>query len=502
MAGLKSRPAPFQNIAGEINSLMIMFCICALSRLSLTQIISVVSRSSLLSTRFTSVFQKARILNEKWGYDQSETLNYLTESLRDPQLKNYFTRLKHALKAGVALEDFARIEYSKYLAELENEFEKGLEKLRRLVEAYSTLVSIVSLLMVSFILVSMIFGSSDSVGVMELSFLSITMTLSSTTLIFTTNNLRRKMLNSYPVRPSRLAILERLAKPLTAACLLLVVVSPQVAGFFGGQSVAYSSTALAAAGAPLALHGFLGRRWCRRINMYEAVLPIFLKSFGDYLNATGSYRSAARMLVVSGFGPIQSLVQNIETRIKLGISHAHSLTLFGREMLSNLAEKTLGILAETLEGGARPTEACSVLSEHVSSTLMRDKRRSQITSSLKSLSIPLQAVLATISALMTTLLSILSGVAKLMQPYLMLIRPVETSVAVNYFYTIMVAVAVITALNIYLADGDSVFSFTHYLGMLLFVSGLSFFAMATASDRILSSFAGFGRSMSSLVGNR
>ncbi|MEM0383390.1 MAG: hypothetical protein QXV27_00905 [Candidatus Caldarchaeum sp.] len=238
MAGLKSRPAPFQNIAGEINSLMIMFCICTLSRLSLTQIISVVSRSSLLSTRFTSVFQKARILNEKWGYDQSETLNYLTESLRDPQLKNYFTRLKHALKAGVALEDFARIEYSKYLAELENEFEKGLEKLRRLVEAYSTLVSIVSLLMVSFILVSMIFGSSDSVGVMELSFLSITMTLSSTTLIFTTNNLRRKMLNSYPVRPSRLAILERLAKPLTAACLLLVVVSPQVAGFFGGQSVA------------------------------------------------------------------------------------------------------------------------------------------------------------------------------------------------------------------------------------------------------------------------
>ncbi|MCS7129458.1 MAG: hypothetical protein NZ919_02315, partial [Candidatus Caldarchaeum sp.] len=407
------------NRAEDIRNLMLLFCICAMSKLSLKQIISISSQSSTLPERYTKVFNKAQFLMEKWGYGQSETLNYIINHLPEPPLKNFFIRLKHAVKAGVGIEDFARIEYSKYLAEQENDFEKGLEKLKRTVEAYTTLVSVVSLLMVSFILVAIIFGSANSGNVMEISFISITFTLGSTTLIFATNTLRRRLINDYPIKPRSLVLLETTAKPLIAASVLVAALAPTVSDFLGGQSVIYSSSVLCLLGAPLALHGALGKRFCKKVYDYESVLPIFLKSFGDYLNATGSYKSAARMLVVSGFGPINSFLLKMETRMRLGLGYVQTLATFGKEMLSRLTEKTLTILAETLQGGARPHEACNMLSEHVSNTLMKDKRRTQITSSLKSLAVPLQAVLAAISALMTTLLTILSSLAKLMQSYLM-----------------------------------------------------------------------------------
>ncbi|MEM1947000.1 MAG: hypothetical protein QXF95_08330, partial [Candidatus Caldarchaeum sp.] len=469
------------------------------SKTSLRQIITLFSKTSVLPPLYTSVFAKARALLDKWDYGQSEVLNFLTTQLKTPQLRNLMMRLNHALKAGVSLKDFAQIEYNKYLAEMTNEFEKGLEKLRRLVEAYTTLVSIVSLLMVSFLLVSTIYGVAEKGQMMESGILLIALMLSSTTLFLLTNILRRGLLNRYAYRPKQLAFVEKMTRPIMALSFATVVGAAFLRGLSGGQSTLYASAAMVVGGGPAALHGFIGRRWHRKISATESTLPILLKSLGDYLSATGSFKTASRMLSLSDFGPLNKLVSRFEVRLKAGLSPFIALKVFGMELLGRLGEKTLACLAEALEAGASPSTACSILSEHVSNTLMRDKRRSQVTSSLKSLAIPLQAVLSAIFALMATLLTILSDIAKMTQSYLTLINPPDPGLAISYFYAVILITSFITAVNIYLADGDSVFTFTYYFGLLLLVSGASFWSMAVGSSQILSSFAGISGRMSTLV---
>ncbi|MCS7110253.1 MAG: hypothetical protein NZ956_02130 [Candidatus Caldarchaeum sp.] len=478
----------------NVDLLMLFITVLGMSKLSVRQILKTLSKSEMLPRSFAEIFAKATALVDRWNYGVSEVLEFIQTEMKKPKLRGLVTRIQHSFKAGVSLEDFARIEYSKHKSEQENEFEKGLEKLRRLVEAYTTLISVVSLLTVSFLLVSTILGGTSG-SFLEIALISVATTLGSTTLLFLTNNLRRPLFSRNPIKPKTLQTLLRVSPAAFAASIALAAAAPSVATFTGGMNVAYASTAMALAGVPLCVHGYLGRRWHKKINKTENMLPIFLKSFGDYLSATGSIKSAVHMLTLSDFGPLNQILKKLEARLKLGVSQTLAVKTFGVETYGRIGENALGVLAELLESGARPTHACNTLSDYVSANIMNDKRREQITSSLKTLSIPLHATLAAIFALLTTLLTILSKISELLENYLMLIKPVDTATVVTYFYTIIIVTSLITAVNIYLADGDSPFTLSYFMGIILSVSGVCYMVMTAASEQLLSSFIGLSENI-------
>ncbi|MEM0349216.1 MAG: hypothetical protein QXE96_04115 [Candidatus Caldarchaeum sp.] len=482
----------------DVDRLMLLFVIYGSSKLSVRQMIKQLSHSEALPAHIGKIFRKSRNLLERWNYGVSETLEYLETVLRYPKLRGLVVRLQHSIKAGVSIEDFAKIEYVKHRAEQDNELEKGLEKLRRLVEAYTTLISVVSLLSVSFLLIGTIIGGGGA-SFLDTAFLSITATLGSTTLLFLTNNLKRPIFNKYPDKPGRLGLLLKTTTPLLAASVATLFFAQPVANLMGASTVETMSAVLISVGTALFIHGYLGRRWHKKIHQTETMLPIVLKSFGDYLSATGSVKSSAHMLTLSDLGPLNRLVKAFEQRLRLGISQKESITMVGRETMGKLGDTVFTILGEVIEAGARPATACGILSEYVSNVLFSDKRREQITSTLKTLSIPLHATLAAIYALLTTLLAILSKISALLENYLMLIKPIPSSIVVTYFYIIIAATSIITGLNIYLADGDSLFTLTYYLGLLLLVSGISYLVMTNLSMQLLSTFIGLGESLKALT---
>lgn len=480
----------------NIDVLMLFIAVLSLSKLSVKQIIKTLSRSEALPRNFTKIFANAAALMERWNYGVSEAIELIGSRMKKQKLKSLFTRIQHSFKAGVSLEDFARIEFGKHRAEQENDFEKALEKLRRLVEAYTTLISIVSLLTVSFLLVSTILGGARA-AFLETALASVVATLGSTTLLFITNHLRRPIFGKHHLKPRKLQTLLQTAPYILMASVAVVLSAPLL--FSNGMTVSQASTILVAAGLLSLMHGYLGRRWHKKINQTENMLPIFLKSFGDYLSATGSIKSAVHMLTLSDFGPLNERIKKLEIRLNAGIAQIISLKTFGLETYGRLGEKTFTLLGEMLEAGARPSQACSYLSDYVAGNLMNDKRREQISSTLKTLSIPLHATLAAIFALLTSLLSILSQIAKLLESYVMLIKPIDTAVVVTYFYTVIAVTSLITTINIYLADGDSVFTLTYFFGITLVISGLCYAAMAAVSGQLLSSFIGLTQNIQSIT---
>ncbi|MEM4283589.1 MAG: hypothetical protein QXS96_03775 [Candidatus Caldarchaeum sp.] len=482
----------------DVDKLMLLFVIYGSSKLSVRQMIKQLSLSESVPEHLRKTFRKSRNLLERWNYGVSETLEYLESALKHPKLKGLVIRLMHSIKAGVSIEDFARIEYVKHRAEQDNELEKGLEKLRRLVEAYTTLISVVSLLSVSFLLIGTIIGGGGA-SFLDTAFLSIVATLGSTTLLFLTNNLKRPIFTKYPDKPGKLKLLLKTTTPILSASVAILFLTLPLANSVGAITVETMSAILISVGTALFIHGYLGRRWHKKIHQTETMLPIVLKSFGDYLSATGSVKSSAHMLTLSDLGPLNRLVKAFEQRLRLGISQKEAIAMVGRETVGRLGENVFTILGEVIEAGARPATACGILSEYVSNVLFSDKRREQITSTLKTLSVPLHATLAAIYALLTTLLAILSKISALLENYLMLIRPIPSSTVVSYFYIIIAATSIITGLNIYLADGDSFFTLTYYLGLLLLVSGVSYLVMTNLSMQLLSTFIGLGESLKALT---
>jgi spore maturation protein SpmB len=63
----------------------------------------------------------------------------------------------------------------------------------------------------------------------------------------------------------------------------------------------------------------------------------------------------------------------------------------------------------------------------------------------------------------------------------------------------MVLTAAITAVNIYLSDGDTIYTLTQYLGTILVISSATYLAMSIASGSLLTSFAKLTKGVSGLV---
>lgn len=462
----------------------------------------IISSDPIVDQGTSTIFKKIQLLTEKWGYVLAKTLRIASKQ-SGGDLGQLMARLSHAVSAGISLKDFVKIEFQKFLAVSEAEFEKTVERVKRLSEAYSALLSSMGFLSVSFLLMAMIYGSGETVTILNVSVFSIAATLGCITMLFLRTNIRREVLHRNPNKPDGLIRLEKMTKPLTASTLALLISGPFIVGGFvnsgGDWAMLTAALPLLTASPPLLIHGFLGSKWVKKATSSEAYLPMLMKSLGDYITVTGSVYNAAKMMMLSDYGPLNRLIENLATRLKAGIPQNLALRNMGIETLSSLGYRALSIFGETLKAGGRASEASAVLNDFTTVVLLRDKKRKQAAGGLKGMVIPLQITLVAIFGLMQTLVGIFAEIAKLTQQFLNVMTPLPSGLVNTYFYAITLVTALVSSLNIYLTDGDSVFTFTFNAGLLLAISGASYLGVSILSGYILSSFAAFGRELTTLV---
>jgi len=451
----------------------------------------------------STVFAKIQTMVEKWGYLQAQAFRAAANDVDEPNMKGLLLRLAHAVQAGVNLEDFSRIEFQKFLTTSEAEFEKILEKVRRSVEAYGAMLSSIGFLSVSFLLMTTIFGGARSV--LELSLVAIFTTLGGLTILFARNHARRRLIHNQPHKPPALHSLES-STFITIGGSLFVLVFFSV--FFAGIPLEAGSLmsflvpgplAMISSSAGLFMHGLLGRKWLKRTHEKEAQMPVLLRSLGDYISVTGSPAAASRMMMLSDYGALNTDIANLAARIRMGVTQSSALKLLGLESLSDLSYKCLTVYGETLKAGGRAGPSAAIINDYMTSVLIRDKKRKQLAGNLKGIVVPLQATLVAIFGLMNSLMTIFGKIAALVSQFISLITPLPPFLTTIYFYWITVAVALFSALNVYLIEGESVFTFTLFAGILLSISGLTYLAVSAGTFQLLAAFSRIGENISRLV---
>ncbi|MEM2267692.1 MAG: hypothetical protein QXD01_06395, partial [Nitrososphaerota archaeon] len=216
--------------------------------------------------------------------------------------------------------------------------------------------------------------------------------------------------------------------------------------------------------------------------------------------ATNSLKQASKILEVNDYGSINKLLRNLRKRVELGFEYNKALNMFGVESLSQLILKTVRIIADSVFYGARVEVYSKTVYDYVIRQLLDRKKRRQVAGSLKGLVIPLQATMIAVSALITVLAKIMYRFTILIREWFPIFSILPPTQVQTYFYILILIVALLSSAAIYFVEGDSAFTYTYFLGLLLSMSGLIYMAVSMASDTLFQMFLKFEEGMEDIVG--
>jgi flagellar protein FlaJ len=449
------------------------------------------------------VYNKLHMLVNRWAYRQQDACILVAELIKAKRLKSFLLRLAQAIQIGTSLNDFIKIEYSKYLLSSQFEFDRAMDKLRGLSEAYSAILTSGTFVSVSMLITSGLMGAGSVSSILTLTFLLTVVTSGALCVVIYINSPKAKIPNDMPNRPVKLKRLEKIAKPLLFINLvtlsgIIVLVSldgfsfQDVLGLKGMLRFLFPiPMPFFIAGLMLFIIGFLGVKQIDRIKDLDTMFPIFIKTLGDASAVTGSLSSGVERIAKNDYGPLNYLIRRLHTRIRIGIKHDSSWDYFAGESGSEMIRKFVNIFVAAVKNGARVKDAAYSIFDAATDELTRRRRREHVAKYLNGLVIPLQATLVAILTLTGALLEIFNKFAGMVRDYVSIVSVIDAYLVVLYCAGIVLSLSVINSLAVHFIERSSLFNFIKRLGLILIISALTNFVVGYFSTSLLEIFARF-----------
>ena len=234
-------------------------------------IMKMAGRSTLALSDASKIFSKISTLVEKWHYTLHKAVRYVASQVSEKRVKKFLQRLSDSVNVNMDLRDFMKVEYEKMMADKVAEFDRAVERVKRLIEAYSAIMTSNIFLSVSMLLTSMIYGI-DVNRILILTTVAVTASLTFITFFASRSLPRDPILHDDPRRPERLASIERMNLIILIMSLSSIpplILSPMKLSSFLDPT----STPMILAGAPLLMIGWMGRRWVKTARRWMRTTP-------------------------------------------------------------------------------------------------------------------------------------------------------------------------------------------------------------------------------------
>ena len=453
--------------------------------------------SSLSLGGFSKVFKRISTAVERWNYNLHEAIKHASKHVKDKLVKDFLERLSDSLTLDVNLREFMKIEFERMLASLTEEFDRGLEKAKKLIDGYSALLTSATFLSVSMLLLSVIYGMSVE-RLLTLTAIGISAILGAMTYLIS-SSLPADPILSESMRAPRTPILLRRILPALIPLLLSAATLILLSGRGNAVLDPFSLSTLIS-GIPLLAIGRIGLRWVKAAEQVDKRLPSFMKDLGDAAEISGSLKSACKLALMNDYGPLNKPLRKLRRRLELGFDQRKALEVFGEESFSRLASTMSKIMADALGHGSKPSETGKAIHDYLLRRLENRRKRMQAAGMLWGIALPLQGSFAAISALITALMKTLYHFALLIQSWFPLISPIPVSLIRAFFYSIGLEMAVASSLAYYRLRGDSSFTFAYCLGALLTITGVAHLLAYHASLKLIQLTSKLTESISSMVG--
>lgn len=441
------------------------------------------------------IFQSVRWLNEGWGFSLSDSLLTVARRCRGRLLRELLERLSQVVNLGVGITSMIRIEYEKSREVRLIEFERSMERLKTIGDAFTAMVSSSAFLMISLMIVSMLLSGITPESLLSLILIAISGVFAGLIVYGSRVSGRDRAVNPLPHKPALLRVSERLSIPLLISAAAVSFSAPVFT-----QDKPTLTEVMLLSGIALMATSLPGMIVLRKVPRVDFQLPFFIKNLSETLSIIESPEKAVEVLKVNNYGELSRHVDRLFLRLKAGISLPVAWRFFEGEAMSQLAYESGEVFIEAKQRGAPLTRLGRLLFDYLSDRMTMRRKRGQVAGYIKGTMIPLSVTIAAIMGLVDALLDFFSKFASMTSSYLPIFANVVSPQLGVFLILTVLVVALCGSFLIHVVEQRSPLSLSMNAGMTLTVALATYLLISSASGAYFNSLSGFIDSIRGLMG--
>ena len=458
----------------------------AAAGISRSQIFEFASQLPCSSARY---FKEVHLLAKQMRYDYAVACRTVGEATEVESVKSLLLRLASSMGSGEAEADFFAQEAKVQAEAFKNEYERGVESLRKWTEAYAALV-VSAALIVMVAAISMIIYPVATSFTVTLVGVTICVALVGSWAIHRVSpkEVRIHSHTSYCAAYNRARWLERILLPAAAACFFVVLLA--------GLGLGWAVIAVSILVLPIGVAGIL---FDRQVKKKDSDISTFLRSLGNVASAVEiTVSNALERVDLRSTANLTRDVKRLHSRLASRLKPEICWQRFSLETGSETIYRSVRMFNDATRLGGDPEEV-GERSSLVAMTLefLRAKR-GQVSSSFTFLALGMHAAL--VALLMFVVQVILLFGRAVEGIYTEAVEAAQTT-AVDVFslsfesvrllevlaLPFILILSVTIAFAITAADGGNRYKIYTYLGVTLGLAGVGLVIVPTMADKIFSS---------------
>lgn len=424
-------------------------------------------------------FAAINTLVTEFRYDYPEACRRIGTQAKSDNMRSFLLRLSDALRSGEPLADFLAREAEVQGEDYKNKYERDLEAMKQWTNAFSSIVISVALIIIIQVISAMIYSLNTSV-ILGLVFTGVTLASFGAWIIW-----RSAPQEIMTVKPSlgsseqrRALQMFRLLTPLTVMVAALLNLVGVPLGWL-----------LMLVGAMIFPVGIISLISDRKTNKKDDEFSTFLRSAGGMATSSGTtLKQALTRIDLSSFPTLEQDITRLSTRLQAQVEPEVCWHKFGLESGSKLISEVIGIFYGAVKMGGDPEHVGYLCSLFTSKTSQLRAKRRLTAGTFAALTTVMQAVVA---GLMVFVFSIVDNFATLVEDLMPKDDPTMSNQAamnltlanftdsdLQFLSGITIAMilllAAVCAAAVTLGDGGYRLKGYFYLGITIWISGLSF----------------------------
>ncbi|MBZ0301539.1 MAG: type II secretion system F family protein [Anaerolineae bacterium] len=451
------------------------------------KVFEIAARSSSPASEY---FVAVNTLVDEMRYDYPEACRQIGLQSKSDNMKSFLLRMSDALRSGEPLAEFLAREAEVQGEDYTNEYERNIEALKQWSNAFSSLTISVALIVIIQVISSMI--SSLNVPMM-LGLMGSGVMLSGFGAWIIKRSAPREVIT---VKPS-----EGSAEQKQAMRLFRLIVP---LGFAGAMVMNLAGIPLGVvliiASALLLPIGLVSTRSDKKTHKKDEEFSTFMRSVGGTASSSGTtLKQALTQIDLSSFPTLEGDIERLSKRLQALVDPEICWHQFGQETGSKLVSEVVAIFYGAIKIGGDPERVGYLCSLFTSKTSRLRSKRRMTSAMFAGLTTVMQAVIAGLmmfvlsvvlnfAAMVSTLMPTAEGATDgqaTINMGMASFTPAELQFLSSLTVTMIILMAVVTALAIILSDGGYKLKMTLYLSMTIFISGVSMLVVPPVVASIL-----------------
>lgn len=424
--------------------------------------------------RYTTAFKEVYQLGVGWGYGVSRSLEMVAERVssdKTDHLKQLLIKLAQVIRLGDALKTFFIDELKSTLVSYTIVYERKLENEKLFLEMFYTLMSTAAFMIAANSIMSMLMGQENSEGILLMSFLGVTASMSAFVFMMYVMFPRDKLGYATVDEDLKFRIKVYMAVGAGAGIGMVLLITQLLP----------TSIVMGIAAAPLLYPGLIARKLEQKVKMLNEWYPEFVRHFGEIYATLGTVGGTLEAVLRSDFGPLQEHLEHFKNRIKHRVDQKLGFELFSRDTGSQIVANGNEVISYAMDKGGDMNIAGNYVSDITVKINELRAKRAQTSKTFETIIIVLHALTLAVFGLMNKLTTIFYELVSTVdiQTDTLKLTPINPEFMAMMMPAMVMMTSIVSAMALKVSQGGLYKTVFYHIGLLMIIGSVVMFIMDT-----------------------